>query len=424
MRVLLVNDHSPGLSGCGGVEIHVHQLKEALTEAGLTVGLLAGQPAREPERVEDDLFLIPHLDSPPLRKHALDNRRKQQAALKRAEELICRFRPDVIHVHNFMNPGVLNLLRACSPTVKSIHDVRPFCVKPPPITACRLVGNTTKFCDRSFGPGCFWRCYALAGASVTDRLASWTLFAANMRSLNEIIKYDRIVTYGTFLRDLAGRQVPDPGRIHIIHQFTAAERAAAGVVPKPHAEPVFIFAGRLSPEKGPQYIFDALDRIPDVSCRVILAGDGVLGEDLRRRANTASPRHRIELKGFLNQKQLYDLYRRTSVLLFPSIGSEGCPLVGLEAMSFGNTAIGFDTGGAGEWLVDGQTGIRAQRGNVEALSRAMARLAARPTERFRLRCQAQSYVRDKFKKEMHIGGLIKVYEQTIHDRSGGAHENR
>ncbi|HKL21375.1 MAG TPA: glycosyltransferase family 4 protein, partial [Tichowtungia sp.] len=122
------------------------------------------------------------------------------------------------------------------------------------------------------------------------------------------------------------------------------------------------------------------------------------------------------LPGFVKQKQLYALYRRSTVLLFPSIGSEGCPLVGLEAMYFGNTAIGYDTGGAGEWLVDGQTGIRVERGDIDGLAQAMARLAADPQERFRLRRQAREYVRAKFRCEQHIRDVIHLYHQAIQDR--------
>lgn len=424
MRVLIVNDIPPGLSGTGGVETHIRQLKEALTEHGLTVALMASQSAGEPERIEDDFFLIPHLNSPPLRKHALDNHRKQQAALQRAAEMIRRFRPDVINVHNFINPGVLGLLRNYAPVVKSLHDVRPFCVKPPPIPHSRLVGNTTEFCNRTFGPKCFWYCYVRSGGSVTDRLASWAQFPANFRCLDEILKCDRIVTYGTFLKNMAARLYPDPERIHIVYHFTDAEEMSVEFTLEPHREPVFIFAGRLSFEKGVRDIFNALDCIQNISCRVIIAGDGPLREDVERWAGAVSSNHHVELKGFLNQEQLYDLYRQTSVLLFPSIGAEGCPLVGLESMYFGNTAIGYDTGGAGEWLVDGQTGIRVERGDAEGLARAMVRLANNPEERFRLRTQAQKYVRNKFRRETHVRQLVEIYEQAINDHAGASNDNR
>lgn len=415
MRILLVNDCPPGISGSGGAETHIRQLKDALAESGQTVALLAGRRDAVSERDEDDVFLVPNLDLPPLRKHALDNRHKQQVALKQAEEMILRFKPDVIHVHNFINPGVLRLLRRSGPVVKSLHDVRPFCIKPPPITASRLIDDSEELCRGDMGLHCFFRCYAHAGDSLTDRLASWAQFPANLRSLDEVLKYDHLITYGAYLRDLASRRFPNPERIHIVNHFTEAERESAGFEMLPHTETVFLFAGRFSYEKGLHHIFQALEKIPDISCRVIIAGDGPQHDEIERMARSVSPRHTIELHGFVTQEQLYHLYTRSSVLLFPSIGSEGCGLVGLESMFFGNTAIGYDTGGAGEWLVDGQTGIRVDRCNIDGLAAAMKRLADNPEERMRLRGQARDYVRRKFRREAHINHLMDIYEQTICD---------
>lgn len=424
MKILIVNDCPPGLSGSGGVETHIRQLKEALTERGVEVAILASQTKGLPDRMEDDLFLIADLNSPPLRKHPLQNYRNQQTALEKADAVIRRFNPDVINVHNFINAGVLRLLREHGPLVKSLHDCRPFCIKPPPVTHSRLVGDTDEFCTITLGKECWSRCYAHVGRTPVERIEAWSHFPANFRALDEMLQVDRIVTYGTYLRDLALRKFADESRVHIVYHFTDAEQESVGFEIKPAEEAVFLFAGRFSPEKAPLHIFQALKKIPDIPCRVIVAGDGALREDVELCARAASPNHTIEVPGFVNQAQLYDLYRRSSILLFPSIGSEGCPLVGLESMYFGNTAIGYDTGGAGEWLVDGQTGIRVQSGDIDGLAQAMARLATRPAETLQLRKQAQEYVRKKFRRETHVNHLIEVYRQAMNDRGTPSHENR
>jgi len=416
MKVLIVNDGPPGLSGSGGTEIHIRQLKEVLSAQGVETAILASQRRGLPDRMEEDLFLIADLNAPPFRKHPLKNIRNQQAALKKAGGIIRRFAPDVIHVHNFVNAAVLRLLRESGPLVKSLHDCRPFCVKPPPVVASRLIGDTGEFCDITFGCQCWKYCYAHAGRTPVERVEAWSFFLANLRARDETLRVDRIIAYSRYLKELALRRFTDESRIHILHHFSDAEEASAGFEIQPVDEPVFLFAGRFSFEKGPLHIFQALERIPDISCRVILAGDGSLREEIELRARAVSPRHKIELPGYVDQAQLYDLYRRSSVLLFPSFGSEGCGLVGIEAMYFGNTAIGYDTGGAGEWLVDGQTGIRVKSGDVDGLARAMAQLATHPAETLRLRRQARDFVSRKFRREMHISQLIEVYEQAINDR--------
>jgi glycosyltransferase involved in cell wall biosynthesis len=416
MKVLIVNDCPPGQSGSGGVETHIRQLKEALIERGVDAAILASQRRGFPEQLEDGLFLIPNLNAPPLRKHLLENYRQQQTALKKAEEIIRQFNPDVINVHNFMNPGVLHLLRKSGPVVKSLHDCRPFCVKPPPVVQSRMIGDTEEFCDMTFGRQCWKCCYAHAGHTPIERIEAWSYFPANLKALDETLQFDRIVTYGSYLKELALRLFNDEQRIHIVHHFSDAEQASAGFEITPTDEPVFILAGRLAPEKTPLHVFQALERFPDIPCRVIIAGDGPLREDVERCARAVSPLHKIEVKGFVGQAGLYELYRQSSILLFPSISSEGCPLVGIEAMYFGNTAIGYDTGGAGEWLVDGLTGIRVERGDIDGLARAMTRLIADPEETTRLRRQARDFVSRKFTKNNHISQLTDVYERAIQDK--------
>jgi glycosyltransferase involved in cell wall biosynthesis len=414
VRVLLVNECPTGLDGSGGVEMHVPQLQRALAERGIQTGLLAQQLRGHPESYDKDKFLIPDFNAPPLRKRLLRNIRQHHAALKKAAACVHEFKPDVIHIHNLMNPGALHMLRRCGvPVVKSIHDCRPFCVKPPPVVASRLIGDSETFCDISFGMRCWPRCYAHSGKTAIARLEAWSFFPANLRALHEIVQADQLVVYSRYLKELALRKMPDERRVHIIHHFTDVEGVPEDLSAKPAKLPVFIYAGRLSPEKGILHIFDALERIPEIPCRVIIAGDGPIRDEVERRSRNCHPAHKVEVKGFVRQKQLYELYRKSSILLFPSIGSEGCGLSGIETMYFNTPVIGYDSGGVGEWLVNGETGILLPRGDIVGLARAMTELASNPEKTARLGRQARAFVSQQFRKEAHINRLLDIYEQAI-----------
>jgi len=413
VRVLLVNDYPAGLAGSGGVELHIPQLEKALAEQGIQTALLTAQLPESPEIHTADRFAIPEFDAPPLRKRFWRNIRKHRTALKKAAECIREFNPDVIHIHNLMNPGALHMLRQCVPIVKSLHDCRPFCVKPPPVVASRLIGDSEEFCDISFGRHCWPRCYARSGKSAVERLEAWSFFPANLRALHEIVQADQMVVYSRYLKELALRKMPDEQRIHIVHHFTDSENAPEDLSTKPADRPVFIFAGRLSPEKGILQIFDALERIPEIACKVVIAGDGPMRDEVERRSRICHLSHTIEIEGFIGQKKLYELYRQSSALLFPSIGSEACGLSGVEAMYFNTPAIGYDTGGVGEWLVSGETGILLPRGDIAGLARAMAELASDPEKTARLGRQARAFVSRKFTKEKHINRLIDIYKLAI-----------
>lgn len=415
MKVLLVNDCPPRTPGAGGVEVHVGQLRDALEERGMVVSILAAQQRGLPAQATAHERLIPDFKAPPLRKHLVENYKAHQAALTEARRFIHDLQPDVIHVHNLMDPGALRMLRQCGPVVKSIHDCRPFCVKPYPVVASRLIGDSETFCDISFGRSCWRRCYAHSGKTPMERLQAWSYFLPNLRVLHEIMRVDRLVVYSQYLKDLALMKMPDSQRVHILHLFTGAEFASRQLTlqSSPNDKPVFLFAGRLSVEKGILKIFDALDLIPEVPCTLVIAGDGPAKDAVCRRIKNCSPLHDIKLKGFLRQTQLYAEYQAASVLLFPSIGSEGCPLAGIEAMYFGTPVIAFDTGGVGEWLIDGETGDLLPRNDIAGLANAMADLAANPERIKTLGIQARSFVQKKFSREAHVTELIEIYQQAI-----------
>ncbi len=421
MRVLLVNECPTNIAGSGGVEIHVRQLCNALQERGVQAGILASQLRGLPREETLQEVRIPAFRTPPLRKRFVKNHLEHRNALKKARRYITELRPDVIHIHNLMDPGALHMLRTCNiPVIKSTHDCRPFCVKPPPVIASRLIGDSETFCDISLGLACWRRCYAHAGKTPMDRIQSWSYFPYNLAACGEIAQADHLIVYSRYLKKLALRKMSDPQRIHEIPLFTAAEQAANPSTPKPKGMPRFLFAGRLSPEKGILKIFDALDRIPEVSCNLTIAGDGPIRSAVEQRIQHSHPRHEIEMTGYLDQPRLYDLYRNTSVLLFPSIGSEGCPLAGIEAMYFGATAIAFDTGGVEEWLVDGKTGILLPRGDVAGLANAIAGLASSPLRIEELGREAQCFVQQKFNRSNHLDLLIETYKTAIQNHRSSA----
>lgn len=86
----------------------------------------------------------------------------------------------------------------------------------------------------------------------------------------------------------------------------------------------------------------------------LLVGDGPLNTFLKRIVRSLECSDRVKFISWIDQKELFDLYQYSKVMLTPS--HEGAGAVIAEAQSFGLPVICFDNFGAGE-LIDKNSGI-------------------------------------------------------------------
>ncbi|HET9324320.1 MAG TPA: glycosyltransferase family 4 protein [Gaiellaceae bacterium] len=120
--------------------------------------------------------------------------------------------------------------------------------------------------------------------------------------------------------------------------------------------PEVLYAGRLSPEKGVVELMLAAEDL-----NLVVAGDGPL-------------RDRVPMaRGMLPPAELAALYARAAVVVCPSL-REGFGVACLEAMAHGRPVVASGVGGLLDLVVNGETGILVEPGNVPALRTGIDRL--------------------------------------------------
>ena len=149
--------------------------------------------------------------------------------------------------------------------------------------------------------------------------------------------------------------------------------AKVGVVPQPMAAnpvegiisssataqksiPTLLFTGRLIAEKGVKEVLEAFFIAhSSLDCKLVIAGDGPL-KDLLLEMAAARPdlRESIEFTGYLDRQGMWQVYRRTDVLVLPTYHPEGMPTVILEAMASGLGIICTPIRGAADYLKEGR----------------------------------------------------------------------
>lgn len=125
---------------------------------------------------------------------------------------------------------------------------------------------------------------------------------------------------------------------------------------------------RMFKRKGIQYFLEAIGNLK-TDWEIYIAGDGPYMPKLRAIEKKISPS--IKFLGFVQGRELSELYQSAKIFVFPSI-QENFPVVLLEAMNAGCAVITTSAFGCAE--VVGDAAIQTKPGNVNDLQEAVQRL--------------------------------------------------
>jgi glycosyltransferase involved in cell wall biosynthesis len=360
MRILHVADR---LSDRGGAYTWMLGILEALSEDH-EVRLVAG---------EDDGVM-----KPPCRLDLRSGLEARDAAPFVLDDLVLDFAPDVVHLHNLMNPAVLEWAASRPNALLTVQDHRFFC---PTRGKWTLAGEVCRrpmmreVCSSCFDDEAYFRdVHAL-----TER----RLLSARRLPLTVLSRYMReeLVAAGA-----------SPRRVHVVPPFV--HRLDPGAVPS--GPPCVLFVGRLVEAKGVRDAIAAWRR-SGVDLPLVLAGTGPLRAEFAELTSQASRGEgpELEVLGWVERDRLPGLYRRARALLLPSRWQEPFGIVGLEALSFGVPVVAWESGGVPEWHPG--PGL-VPWGDVEALARALRdavhrRVGSPP----------------RFERDEAIGRLLAIY---------------
>jgi glycosyltransferase involved in cell wall biosynthesis len=190
-------------------------------------------------------------------------------------------------------------------------------------------------------------------------------------------------------------------------------------------EPVVLYAGRLSEEKGPDVLVRAAARLPD-GLRVEIAGDGPRRAELERLAADVAP-GRVHFHGRLPKAELDDRLAACLVVVVPSRCHENQPMSILEAYGYGTPVVASRLGGIPELVVEGTTGLLVDADDAAALAGAVATIAGDPPRAAEMGRAGRAFVEERFTPDVHLAGLDRLYREagvtvasTAPDRAGAA----
>lgn len=315
--------------------------------------------------------------------------------------VVDRFEPDVAHLHNVyhqLSPSVIRALDARGiPIVLTMHDYKLTC---PAYNALRdggpcfdCAGGRNQNAVRNRCGGSLVESALLAVESTAHRMANAyggvDVFHCPSRYL-----LNRMTDAGVY-----------PDRLR--HLPLPAEQVLDR--PAPVAGNHAVYVGRLSDEKGPQVLVEAMGRCP--GRQLVVVGDGPDRAALESLAARVAP-GQVTFVGRVARGDVGDLIRAGGFVVVPSICSENQPLSVLEAHGIGRAVVGSDLGGIAELVDDGATGLLFRPGDPVAMAEAMNRLFADPDQAATLGSNGWRRVSTEATVDLHLRGLDALYAEA------------
>ena len=182
-------------------------------------------------------------------------------------------------------------------------------------------------------------------------------------------------------------------------------------------------ACRLIAKKGIPTTFKAFagfrEKYPKAT--LTLAGEGPLLEELRALAAQMGLAEAVTFAGFLNQKELYDLYAASHIFMHPSemtpdSNQEGVPNSMLEAMATGLPVVATLHGGIPEAVDNNLTGFLLPERDAEGLQAALQKLAGSAELWAQMGAAASASIRENFEHSRQIEKLEDCYQEVLDGR--------
>jgi glycosyltransferase involved in cell wall biosynthesis len=373
--------HVVGGSDYGGGSKVILNIARGAAAAGAQVDVLTTNPQMSSEAHELGLGVV-DLDAIGATVRPI----KSTAGLVRLVSYLRRHRYDIIHTHTSRAGAIGRLAAWSAHTPVIIHTVHGFA-----------------FHDRS--P--YWQRLPVAAV---ERLASTVS--------------DRVITVSLHHRQLAeaSRAVPARKLVAIPNGIAIDEPSqktrlaeARRELLLPSTNVALLCHGRLAPQKGLDYLLEALailrksgqllDRVT-----VSLVGDGVLADRLRTEVAERGLENTVQLLGF--RQDIPQLIEAADVVVLPSL-REGLSIALLEAMAHGALVLVSNIPSNVELVRDGENGLTFAVADSAALAAALERTLANLAELRPLGQTARSEIASTYSVERMQDAYNRVYEVEL-----------
>lgn len=389
MRILHLNEH---LDWKGGVEVYLLHLVPELEARGHDV--VVGYAHGTSQLVERSVSLSEISSS---------GRKDESRGYRAAMEVLGRYEPDLVHLHQAHNKGVISACLENVPTIVHGHDYRYLCP-----ASTFYFRRSESICNRTAGAGCF--AMTLVRHCLTPRPRYAVPYYRRVSWVHRHRdEFAHVIAPSESCRERFLQVGFSAKRVTTLPYFCPIDPREQ-VRPLPES-PTLLFVGRASPNKGARYFVEALGRLP-ATVRGVMMGsfDAGSSRQLKDLAQKSGCADRLELLPWAGREDVRAAFEGATVFVFPSIWPETLGIVGLEALASGVPVVASDVGGVREWLREGETGFLVPPKDVDALAERAERLLFDEALNRTMGERGIALIRERFSIDYHLQRLLDIYE--------------
>jgi rhamnosyl/mannosyltransferase len=189
-------------------------------------------------------------------------------------------------------------------------------------------------------------------------------------------------------------------------------RPGAHALRERFGDPFILFVGRLRHYKGLDVLLEAM---PSVDARLVIVGDGPMGDSLRTQAKRLGLNGQVHFAGSVSDEVLHDHLAAAGVGILPSSGpAEAFGLAMVEYMAAGLPVVSTELGTGTSFVnQDGVTGLVVRAGDPAALAEGLGRILPDRAQRDRMGQAGRDRVRDHFTTAAMMRGMDALYKTAL-----------
>lgn len=167
--------------------------------------------------------------------------------------------------------------------------------------------------------------------------------------------------------------------------------------------------GRLSVEKGYNFLIDAVDRLirEGHNISLLIVGEGNIRGELEAQIERLGLQSRIQLAGY--QSNTIDLYRAMDLFVLASL-REGLPNALLEAMAMEVPVVVTSVGGIPQVICDHENGVLVEPGDAKILADAVREMLVHRDLALKMARKARETVEQDYSFNRRMDRMVQLYE--------------